>query len=211
MSILLTDVIKLLIAILIGGLIGAEREYRHRSAGFRTIIFICVGATLFTILSLRLGGETSPVRIAAHMVTGVGFICAGVIMEEGDHLVGLTTAAIIWLVAAIGMGIGGGQYLLAFLATAAMLTVLMVFPKVEQRIYNVQDKRTYEITSAINHDFIADLREYLGQCELNPQEPKLVKSGDEMTSIWEVFGPPERHKTFVDKLLNDPNVKGFKY
>jgi putative Mg2+ transporter-C (MgtC) family protein len=211
MSILLADVIKLLIAIVIGGLIGAEREYRHRSAGFRTIIFICVGATLFTILSLRLGGDTSPVRIAAHMVTGVGFICAGVIMEEGDHLVGLTTAAIIWLVAAIGMGIGGGQFLLAFLATAAMMTVLWLFPKVEQRIYNVQDKRTYEISSTISQEIIDDLCAILEQCDLNPVEPKLLKNGDEMTSIWDVFGPPEKHKRFVDKLLSDPHVKSFKY
>lgn len=112
MPIPINDALNILLAVIIGGLIGAEREFRHRPAGFRTLIFICLGATLFTMLSIRLGGDLSPVRIAAHMVTGVGFICAGVIMQEGVHLVGLTTAATIWIVAAIGMGIGGGQYLL---------------------------------------------------------------------------------------------------
>ena len=78
MPIIPEEIVKILLAILVGGLIGAEREFRHRAAGFRTIIFICLGSTLFTMFSLRLGGEASPVRIAAHMVTGVGFLCAGV-------------------------------------------------------------------------------------------------------------------------------------
>jgi uncharacterized membrane protein YhiD involved in acid resistance len=99
MAILVEDVLRLLLAVLIGGLIGAEREFRHRAAGLRTIIFICLGAALFTMLSLKLGGETSPVRIAAHLVTGVGFLCAGVVMEQGVHIVGLTTASTIWLAA----------------------------------------------------------------------------------------------------------------
>ncbi len=73
MSLLSEEIIKLLSAIIVGGMIGAEREFRHRSAGFRTLIMICLGSTLFTMFSLELGGEVSPVRIAAHMVTGVGF------------------------------------------------------------------------------------------------------------------------------------------
>jgi len=77
MTMILEDVIKLLLAILIGGLIGAEREFRDKAAGFRTIIFICVGATLFTLFSLKLGGDEDPVRIAANIVSGVGFLGAG--------------------------------------------------------------------------------------------------------------------------------------
>lgn len=108
MSILTEEVVKLLLAIVVGGLIGAEREFRHRAAGLRTIILICMGSTLFTMFSLELGGSVSPVRIAAHMVTGVGFLCAGVVMEQRTHIVGLTTASTIWFTAAMGMGIGGG-------------------------------------------------------------------------------------------------------
>jgi putative Mg2+ transporter-C (MgtC) family protein len=76
-EILLKDVIKLLVAILIGGLIGAEREFRDKAAGFRTIIFICVGAALFTMYSIKIGGGEDPVRIAANVVSGVGFLGAG--------------------------------------------------------------------------------------------------------------------------------------
>ena len=211
MSIPLNDALNILLAIVIGGLIGAEREYRHRPAGFRTLIFICLGATLFTMLSLRLGGDTSPVRIAAHMVTGVGFICAGVIMEEGVHLIGLTTAATIWIVAAIGMGIGGGEYLLVFMASAAVMAVLWAFPMVEDRIYNVRDKRTYEITSEINQETVERLQDSIHQCGLRIEGPKLVKKDDELVSIWEVYGTPEQHETLVNQLVTLPEVKSFDY
>ena len=124
MTVLPEDVIKVLFAVLVGGLIGAEREFRHRAAGFRTIIFICLGCTLLTMFSLELGGDVSPVRIAAHMVTGVGFLCAGVILEEGARIVGLTTSSTIWLTAALGMGIGGGLYSIVILALVVTMVVL---------------------------------------------------------------------------------------
>ncbi|KPK11016.1 MAG: hypothetical protein AMJ56_06820 [Anaerolineae bacterium SG8_19] len=211
MPIPINDALNILLAVIIGGLIGAEREFRHRPAGFRTLIFICLGATLFTMLSIRLGGDLSPVRIAAHMVTGVGFICAGVIMQEGVHLVGLTTAATIWIVAAIGMGIGGGQYLLVLLATAAVMAVLWAFPMVEDRIYNVRDKRTYEITSDIKHETVEYLRDSIHECGLRVEGPKLVKSGDKLISIWEVYGSPDQHETLVNQLVTLPEVKSFDY
>lgn len=92
----------MLVAILIGGLIGAEREFHEKAAGFRTITFICLGSTLFTMLSLELGGARDPVRIAASIVTGIGFIGAGVILRDGGRIVGLTTASTIWISAALG-------------------------------------------------------------------------------------------------------------
>ena len=96
----------MLLAMLIGGLIGAEREFRDKAAGFRTIIFICVGSTMFTILSAKIGGAQDPSRIAASIVTGVGFIGAGAILQERERVIGLTTASTIWIAAALGMGIG---------------------------------------------------------------------------------------------------------
>ncbi|HQN43268.1 MAG TPA: MgtC/SapB family protein, partial [Anaerolineaceae bacterium] len=91
------DLLKIVLAVLVGGLIGIEREYRDKAAGFRTLIFICVGAALFTILSVRLAGDKDPTRIAASIVTGVGFLGAGVILRDGGRVIGLTTAAAIWL------------------------------------------------------------------------------------------------------------------
>ena len=90
MTILLEDVIKLLLAVLVGGVVGAEREFRDKAAGFGTIILICVGATLFSIFSLKLGSDRDPVRIAANIVSGVGFLGAGVILQAGGRILGIT-------------------------------------------------------------------------------------------------------------------------
>jgi len=79
------DILKLVLAIVVGGLIGAEREFRDRAAGFRTIILICTGAALFTIFSVKLGGPDDPVRVAANIVTGVGFLGAGVLLRDGGR------------------------------------------------------------------------------------------------------------------------------
>ena len=108
MTLLPEDFIQLLLAILIGGLIGAEREYRDKAAGFRTTMLICVGATIFTNFSVKLGGGMEPTWIAASIVTGMGFLGAVAILRGSGHVTGLTAASPIWLAAALGMGIGGG-------------------------------------------------------------------------------------------------------
>ena len=107
---------------ILGGVMGLERQYNDKPAGYATNSIICVGAALFTILSLymgEMGGD--PGRIAAQIVSGVGFLGAGAILREGNKISGLTTAAGVWLVAAVGMAVGYGQYLLACSACAAVL------------------------------------------------------------------------------------------
>jgi putative Mg2+ transporter-C (MgtC) family protein len=211
MELVLEDLLKLLLAVVVGGLVGAEREFRHRAAGFRTIIFICLGATLFTMFSLKLGGEVSPVRIAAHMVTGLGFLCAGVILEEGSRIVGLTTASTIWLTAAMGMGIGGGQYTVALVALAAAMIVLWVFPRLEEWIYSVREGRTYEVTCGLNQEKLRELEEMFGDCGLEVKSHKLVKSGKEMVCVLDAFGSPACHERVMEQLLADDSVRGFRY
>lgn len=115
-------IIKVLLAMILGGVMGLERQYNDKPAGYATNSIICVGAALFTILSLymgEMGGD--PGRIAAQIVSGVGFLGAGAILREGNKISGLTTAAGVWLVAAVGMAVGYGQYLLACTACAAIL------------------------------------------------------------------------------------------
>jgi putative Mg2+ transporter-C (MgtC) family protein len=110
--------IPLGIAVLFGLLIGVERELRHKAAGMGTNVLIAVGACIFTILSIRVD-PASPSRIAANILTGIGFIGAGLILKEGDgNIHGLTTAAGIWMTAAIGMALGFGFYILATVGTA---------------------------------------------------------------------------------------------
>ena len=114
--------IKIFLAIVLGGALGMERQYHDKPAGYATNCLICVGAMLFTILSEYMGAAGGdPGRIAAQIVTGVGFIGAGSILRDGNKISGLTTAAGVWLVAAIGMTIGYGQYILAMLTACAIL------------------------------------------------------------------------------------------
>jgi putative Mg2+ transporter-C (MgtC) family protein len=123
--------INFLLATLLCGLIGAEREYRSKSAGLKTMMMIGLGATLFTILSIKIG-PTSQDRIASNIVTGIGFLGAGVIFKEENRVKGLTTACIIWIVAAIGMAVGSGYYEQAIGVTIVVLLALIIFPFLEE-------------------------------------------------------------------------------
>ena len=125
----------LLLAVLLGGAVGLERELHGKAAGLRTNILICVGATLFTYLSVFLAGEGGdPSRIAAQIVTGVGFIGAGTILHDRGLVTGLTTASTIWMVAAIGVAIGAGALLEASGATLLVVLVLAALRWVEPLI-----------------------------------------------------------------------------
>ena len=126
------------LAAILGGAIGLEREYRHKPAGLRTNMLIALGSALFSMLSVELGaGAGSPDRIAAQVVTGIGFLGAGAILRSGDHIHGLTTAATIWVNAAIGMAAGLGSYTVATVAAAITLVVLALLPWMEEFV----DKR----------------------------------------------------------------------
>lgn len=120
----LLDLVKALLSLGAGMLLGLERELKDKAAGLKTITIICLGSTLFSIVSYKIGG-LEDTRIASYIVGGIGFIGAGVIFRNGINVSGLTTAGIIWFSAAVGMSIGFGEFFLAltFLATA----LLMIF------------------------------------------------------------------------------------
>jgi putative Mg2+ transporter-C (MgtC) family protein len=126
-------VIRLIVAAFAGGLIGWEREHRQKPAGFRTHILVAIGSALFTILSIyAFGSIADPSRVAAGIVLGVGFLGAGTIIRgDGGRIVGLTTAASVWMVAAIGMAIGAGFYLLGIICSILVFIVLLLFTKLE--------------------------------------------------------------------------------
>jgi putative Mg2+ transporter-C (MgtC) family protein len=133
-------VLKALLSIACGGLIGVEREIKQKPAGFRTNILICMGSALFMWLSIRVGLDLSstrgdPGRIAAQVVTGIGFIGAGTILHSRGHITGLTSAAMIWVVSAIGMAIGGGYLAVAILTTVLILLVQVGLGLVERRLF----------------------------------------------------------------------------
>jgi putative Mg2+ transporter-C (MgtC) family protein len=126
---------RLLLAAVLGGVVGAERELRGKSAGFRTNILITMGCALFTISSIMLAGsDAERTRIAAQIVTGIGFLGAGAIVRTRGSIHGMTTAATIWVNAALGVAAGGGEYRLAISAAAITLIVLLVLGPLEASI-----------------------------------------------------------------------------
>ncbi len=130
--------LRLVLAVVLGSLIGLEREIHNRPAGFRTHILVSVGAALFTLVSVYgiTGGD--PGRIAAQIVSGIGFLGAGTILREGANIKGLTTAASLWAVAGIGMASGAGYYVGALATTALVLVVLLFFSRLEKRLLQSQ-------------------------------------------------------------------------
>jgi putative Mg2+ transporter-C (MgtC) family protein len=128
---------RLILAACLGALFGLEREIKQKSAGLRTNILIAVGAAVFTLMSIEMaatGATTDPGRIAAQIVTGIGFLGAGAIMRTRVGVHGLTTAATVWVNAAVGVAAGDGQYHLALIATGVTLLVLLVVAPIEGAI-----------------------------------------------------------------------------
>jgi putative Mg2+ transporter-C (MgtC) family protein len=141
-----TSLARLVLAAILGGVIGLERELRHRPAGLRTNMFICFGAAMFTVLSSALAGVPSDAaRIAAQIIPGIGFIGAGSILHTRGLTTGLTTASTLFVVASVGMAAGGGLYLTAVFATAVVLASLFILGHIEQTFNLKTLLVTYEV------------------------------------------------------------------
>jgi putative Mg2+ transporter-C (MgtC) family protein len=212
MDALTENLIKLGMAVLIGGILGAEREFRDKAAGFRTLILITVGSTLFTIFSLTMDPGFTQTRIAANIVTGIGFLGAGAIIREHGRVGGLTTAATIWLSAALGMGIGAGELTFVIASTLAVTIVLLIFPSLELWIDHIRESRSYRIVvSTSNVEKVDKIHEALGTCELKVFEHHQSKIGTTIVGTWHTIGSPKNHEKFVNTLLKDKDIEEFVY
>lgn len=210
--ILIENIIKVGMAVLIGGLIGAEREFQDKAAGFRTIILITVGSTLFTVFSLSMDPGFTQTRIAANIVTGIGFLGAGAIMRENGRIGGLTTAATIWLSAALGMGIGAGELTFVAISTGVVLIVLFAFPYIERQIDQIREARSYRIViSSSSLKGVEKIRKTLDSFSLNVLEHHQTKKENTVVGMWRVIGSPKNHENFVDQMVKDKNIKEIVY
>jgi putative Mg2+ transporter-C (MgtC) family protein len=156
--------LRLMLAALLGGAIGLEREFKHRPAGLRTNLFICVGAAMYTLLSdaiaVRFLGDHT--RIAAQIIPGIGFIGAGSILHNRDNLVtGITSAATLFVVASVGMAVGGGLYLTAVFGTALILVCLFLLGNAEQKFNLKQSVHSYEVTGSSADEIKAEVNRAL--------------------------------------------------
>jgi putative Mg2+ transporter-C (MgtC) family protein len=207
----LEDLLKVALAVVVGGIIGIEREFRDKAAGFRTLIFICVGSTLFTLCSFKLAGDKDPTRIASNIVSGVGFLGAGVILRDGGRVIGLTTASTVWLTAALGMGIGGGYYGLTGVTALLALIVLWAFPRVEKWINDIREERTYEIVCRLDLKKPEMLDAAFHANGLRAWRSRQIKTGDTITITYQASGSAAAHERIMAVLFADEDVKEFRF
>ena len=214
MSSTFTDIaIKLILAVLIGGAIGAEREYRSKSAGFRTITLICLGSTIFTIFSQILGGAGNPDRVASNIVTGIGFVGAGVIFKgDGTSKVnGITTAAMIWVTAGLGIAVGAGYLLTATLAAVLVLLVLFTFSMLEGWIDRINQIRRYKIVCPFENETLHRYEGLFSKYHLRYRRTRQCKSAATISGEWIVQGSEQNHRHVVHDLMRDPSVQSMEY
>jgi putative Mg2+ transporter-C (MgtC) family protein len=205
-----TLLFRLLLVIVVGGVIGAEREFRSKSAGFRTMILICLGSFLFTTFSLYLSGDTSD-RIASNIVTGIGFLGAGVIFKSDNRINGITTAATIWSVAALGMGIADGAYIVVLISTAVIIGALLLLTRLESFIDGINQSHTYRIVSVYKEDLLKEYEQLFETCGLRYKRIKRTKSGDYIIGTWIVQGSEKNHNRFTKQVLHHPSIKEFEF
>ena len=196
-------------AFLIGAIIGIEREFRSKPAGFRTMILICVGSCLYTILSKEVSA-ISPDRIASNIVTGIGFIGAGVIFKEGISVNGLTTAALIWVTAALGMAIGYHNYPIAIVVSAIVVVVLFILEPVQrfiERFHKVKDFRIR--TGSVGPTFKIELEAYLLQNKLDFRCMKSLKENSDAIYMYRISAPDRNYSLIEEYLIQHKDVKSF--
>ena len=199
------DLLNLLVAFVAGGLVGFEREFRDKAAGLRTLILICVGSTVFTILAVKLDIG----NIAANIINGVGFIGAGVIMRDWGRVTGLTTASTVWLTAALGMAIGNSHYDLAVALLAVSTAVLWLLPHVERWICLYREERNYEIVCALSGDAESVLRAEFARHGLTVHGFQQKKANDTMRFFWRAAGPRKAHGQFIRYLVANKSIIEF--
>jgi putative Mg2+ transporter-C (MgtC) family protein len=198
--------VQILAAFAAGAVMGLEREYHNKPAGFRTMILITVGSCLFTILSaMCLSGD----RIASNIVTGIGFIGAGVVFKEGVNVKGITSAAIIWMAAAIGMCIGLGQYLLATVVVVLVMLVLLVLFKFETSFDSLHQMKNYDIRFAAGDYSIEELEAEFDALHISYRRIKTGKQAGAVCLEYVIEMQPDKHIQLESFLIKNPHITGF--
>ncbi len=206
---------ELLLAALLGGAIGLEREVNGKPAGFRTNLLICLGAALLTHLSVevaRAGGPVAavrgdPARIAAQVVSGIGFLGAGTILQSRGSIIGLTTAATLWVVAAIGIAVGAREYVAAVGTTSLVLVTLLILGKVEHRLVR-RRIHTLRLTLAPDLDALEGARDLLTERGYRVRTEDVVQDEVSLQATVEVAGARGPFDATVTALLRSPGVRG---
>ena len=204
----LPDIISMLMSVLCGGIIGFEREYKNKSTGFRTIVLITLGSTIFTIVSRHGAGADD--RISANIITGIGFIGAGVIFKDRMSVMGLTTAAVIWTAAAIGMTTGIGYHSLAFVFTIITLVILVLVDKVEVLIGKMNKNKMLNISfNSADVTQLQTLEDAIKKHHLKSKRVEVFKNDEVLCVVLQVTGIKKNVDLLSEEMVNMQEIKNF--
>jgi putative Mg2+ transporter-C (MgtC) family protein len=207
-SLRLDLLLQLVLAALLGGVIGLERELKAKPAGLRTNILICIGATLFTSLSVQLAAPRGdPGRVAAQILTGVGFIGAGTILHTRGAVTGLTSAATIWVVAAIGMALGAAAYVEAIGTTLLVMVVLTGLGYLEGVLARQQTRSVLVIHTRPDATAFDDLCEVVRRSGLEIVESGRRREGPDQVVELRLRGPKHCHDQAMIAVVHHPTVR----
>ena len=218
-------VVRLVLAAILGGIDGIERGSGDRPAGFRTHILVCVGSALFMLVSMYgfdeltpaealhegdLGARRDSARIAAQVVSGIGFLGAGTILHEGLTIRGLTTAASLWMVSAIGLAVGSGMFFLSIMATIITMITLVTFHTWEKRFAatNRSDRRFVRITTSNRNDAIADITGYLILNGIQVKSLNVKKNKDKNNLVIDLYLKVGKNMEGSDYILGLQSIEG---
>lgn len=199
--------LKLVLAALLGGIIGIEREVRDKPAGLRTNILICVGSTLFMSISTKvaeiLGGD--PTRIAAQIISGIGFLGAGAVLHSHGFVLGLTTAATIWVVAGVGMALGSGMYSVAVFVTSMSIVTLYFLALIEDKI---QGRKSYSYTLVVTNlnSALASINTVLQECRVSAASFNFKKRAGHYRVWFNLFIPRDTNLRIIQRLSEIPEI-----
>ena len=220
----LTMVLRLIVAAILGGIVGMERGSGDRPAGFRTHILVCVGSALFMLVSIYGFDDIAPVttnleddigtrrdtaRIAAQVVSGIGFLGAGTILHEGLTIKGLTTAASLWIVSAIGLAVGSGMYLLSTVATILTLMTLVTFRTWEKRFAGTRsDRRFIRVVTRNTPGIITEITAFLSDCGIKVKTLNVKTDNKNGNIILELYLKIDRTIDMVEVADGIQNIDG---
>jgi putative Mg2+ transporter-C (MgtC) family protein len=211
---ILTTLLKLVLAIALGGIIGLEREASQKPAGFRTNILVCVGSTMMMALAVLLvqskgGTADTLVRMAAGVITGIGFLGAGTIMQARGTIAGLTTASTLWLVAGLGLVIGAGYYVPALIFTAVTITTLLLFGKIEAS-YLHKSQFHYHLKAKARPYILSSLRKLSLHHGVRLERLTMKQEGPSYLLAFAFSASEEKEQEFNQGLLELADIEEMK-
>lgn len=207
-SFLAETVVRLVLAAILGGVIGLERELARKPAGLRTNMFICFGAALYTILSFRYSLDTvDHNRISAQIIPGIGFIGAGSILHSKGNVTGVTTAATMFVVASVGMAVGGGEYLSAIFATLVILVALHFLGWLEARLNFKKIVMRYEVAGPDPERLFQNVNQVLEEGRVMMKTIEMGTGKGQHRLQFSVDTTHKVHQEIADKLRRSGNLE----